>query len=74
MLMSDQTKRSELQAHLQWVSQSCENNRPGESNIGKKEKERIFSEVSKSEQRQNQIASFGIGVQVVFKPLPIDGQ
>lgn len=60
MSTSGNTKLSNLQAHLQWVSQSSGGTRPGESNIAEKEKERIFEEVLKSEQRQKQLESVGM--------------
>ena len=65
MSKSDNTKLSELQAHLQWVSQSSGASKPSESNIAEKEKERIFDEVLRSEQRQKQLESVGIAEQVV---------
>ncbi|KAI6652914.1 hypothetical protein LOD99_4300 [Oopsacas minuta] len=58
---SEKTKLSDLQAHLQWVSQSSVTSKPGESNIAEKEKERIFDEVLRSEERQKQLESAGIG-------------
>ena len=66
MSTSGNTKLSNLQAHLQWVSQSSGGPRPGQSNIAEKEKERIFEEVLRSEQRQKQLESVGMMEKVSY--------